>query len=367
MMNLAQIKSFLDTTYPLAYQESYDNAGLITGNLNQDITSALISLDCTEEVLDEAIAHNCNMVICHHPIVFKGLKKLTGANYVERVIIKAIKNDIAIYAAHTNVDNMHLGVNAKICEKLGLKNCTILAPSSGNLQKLYTYAPKANAEDVMQALFAVGAGIIGNYSECSFSTSGQGTFRPSAGANPKIGQAGGGREQVEEVKIEVIYPKHLKNKVMQALHALTYYEEKAYEVLDLANTNQYTGSGMMGSFDEAMSPLEVLQKVKNTFNCAVIKHTAILDKKVQKVAVCGGSGSFLVHNAIAAGADMYITSDIKYHEFFDADGQLIVADIGHYESEQFTGEIFMAAIREKFPNFAVLLSKGNSNPVKYFI
>jgi dinuclear metal center YbgI/SA1388 family protein len=366
-MTLQQIKTFLDNQYPLAFQESYDNAGLITGNLSQEITGVLISLDCTEAILAEAMAANCNMIVCHHPIIFKGLKKITGSNYVERVIIKAIKNDIAIYAAHTNVDNMHLGVNAKICEKLGLHNCSILAPTSGNLQKLYTYAPKANAEDVLQAVFAAGAGIIGNYSECSFVVSGTGSFKPGADAHPKIGQAGGPRELVDEVKIEVIYPKHLKNKVLQALSNLTYYEEKAYEILDLANTNQYIGSGMIGNLAQPMAADEFLRFVKNTFNCGVIKHTAILGKPIQKVAVCGGSGSFLTQNAIAAGADIYISSDMKYHEFFDADGQIIMADIGHYESEQYTGEIFLAAIQEKFPNFAVLFSKGNTNPVKYFI
>jgi dinuclear metal center YbgI/SA1388 family protein len=366
-MILQEIKTHLDNKYPLAFQESYDNAGLITGNVKQKITGILISLDCTEQILDEAMSNNCNMIICHHPIIFKGLKKITGANYVERVIIKAIKNDIAIYAAHTNVDNMHNGVNAKICEKLGLQNCSILAPTSGNLQKLYAYAPKLNADEVLSAIFATGAGVIGNYSECSFEVAGTGSFKPGANANPKIGKPNGQRELVDEVKIEVMYPKHLKNKVLQALNDLTYYEEKAYEVLDLANTNQYIGSGMVGDLQQPMQANDFLQMLKKTFNCGVIKHTALLGKPIQKVAVCGGSGSFLTHNAIAARADIYITSDLKYHEFFDADGEIILADIGHYESEQYTSEIFLAAIQEKFPNFAVLFSEGNTNPVKYFI
>ena len=352
---------------PVIYQESYDNSGLQVGDPMQVITGILLTLDVTEAILDEAMERGCNMIVAHHPLIFSGIKRLAGRTYIERVIHKAIKNDIIIYAAHTNLDNMYNGVNAKIAEKLGLKNTSVLSQSSDTLSKLYTYAPTEHADKLRDALFAAGAGHIGNYAECSFNTGGNGTFRPGERANPVIGEPGGEREWVGEVKIEVLVPKHREAQVIQALMACDFYDEKAYELIAIKNTNQHIGAGLIGNLLVAMEETAFLSFLKQQMATECIRHTALLNKKITKVAVCGGSGSFLLKDAINAGADIFITGDFKYHQFFDADGKIIIADIGHYESEQYTVEIFKALFNEKFPNFAILLSNLSTNPVKYFL
>lgn len=364
-----QVKHFisaLEAFAPPIYQESYDNCGLQVGNPEDEVKGILLSLDVTEVILEEAMQHGCNMIIAHHPLIFSGLKKITGRNYVERVVQKAIKNDISIYAAHTNLDNMHNGVNAKIAEKLGLVNCSILSPKAGILSKLHTYAPVGAAGKVRDALFMAGAGNIGNYYECSFSTSGIGSFRPGVGTNPAIGSAGGARETVDEVKIEVLVPKDKEGSVLKALFENHPYEEVAYELVAIQNPNQDIGAGIVGYLEHPTDEGAFLEHIKEKMKATCIRHTALRRKYIQKVAICGGSGSFLLKDAIAAGADIFITADYKYHQFFDAEGRIIIADIGHFESEQFTPEIFEAILKENFPNFAILLSKLTTNPVKYF-
>lgn len=363
-MKLKEITAYLESIAPLAYQESYDNAGLICGDEQMEIRAALICLDSTEAVIDEAISLGCNLVIAHHPIVFSGLKKLNGKNYIERVIIKAIKNDIAIYAAHTNLDNVHNGVNAKIAEKLNLKNCRVLAPQKNILKRLITFGPKENAEDIRSALFLAGAGHIGNYKECSFNSSGTGTFQATEGANPYLGEIGK-RFEGEEVKIEVIYPQIIESKVVKALLKSHPYEEVAYDLISLSNPSQQIGAGMIGELEKEMEEEEFLKALKLKMQAGCIRHTALRGKKVKKIAVCGGSGSFLLPVAIGLQADVFITADFKYHQFFDADGHLLIADIGHYESEQYTMELFYEILNKKFRTFALRLTKINTNPIKY--
>lgn len=365
-MIVKDLLQFLQTIAPLSLQEEYDNAGLLTGNEETICTGALISLDCTEQIVQEAIDKNCNLIIAHHPIVFKGLKKINGNNYVERTIITAIKNDIAIYAIHTNLDNVLAGVNGKIADLLGLQNIQILSPKNNILQKLAVFVPKEYAEKLINALFAAGAGNIGNYSECSFSTSGTSTFTAGEGANPFVGKIGR-RETGEEVKIEVIFPAWLQNDILKAMKANHPYEEVAHDIYNLNNKYQETGSGIIGTLAEPVDERELLMKLSIAFKLKVIKHTALLEKKCQKIAVCGGAGSFLISKAKTAGADVYITSDIKYHEFFDADGKMLLADIGHYESEQFTIDLLYDLLSNKFPNFALLKTGVNTNPVQYFV
>jgi dinuclear metal center YbgI/SA1388 family protein len=365
-MLVKDIIAVLERFAPLAYQESYDNSGLQVGDVNAEVKGILLSLDVTEEILDEAMQRGCNMVVVHHPIIFSGLKRITGRNYVERVVLKAIKNDIAIYAAHTNLDNVRNGVNARIAKKLGLQNTAILQMKMDTLSKLYTFAPQNAADKVRDALFAAGAGDIGKYRECSFNMNGTGTFKPDKDADPAIGEAGGPREWVDEVKIEVIVPRHKETQVMKALFDAHPYEEVAFEFIELANPNQELGAGMIGTLPEAMEPEAFLKFLKDTMQTNCIRHTALLGKKIKKLAICGGSGSFLLKEAIGAGADVFITGDFKYHQFFDAEGRIVIADIGHYESEQFTVEIFEELLKEKFPNFAILLSNYKTNPVKYF-
>lgn len=364
-MKVKDITGYLETIAPRAHQESYDNSGLLTGEPGQEVTGVLITLDCIEEVVNEAIDKKCNLIIAHHPIIFKGLKKITGSNYVERTILKAIRNHIAIYAIHTNLDNVHTGVNRKIAEKIGLKNLKILAPKTDTLTKLVTFIPKADTEKVLQALYAAGAGQIGEYKNCSFQTEGTGTFMPVGNANPHIGEVNK-QERVNEDRAEVIFPTYMEGQIVAALKSAHPYEEVAYYLTRLTNVNQEVGSGMIGELEQPLEPIEFLKRLKSSMNLTAIRHTRLLDRKVKKVAVCGGSGSFLLPQAIRSGADFFVTADFKYHEFFDAEGKITISDIGHYESEIFTKELLGEILNKKFPTFAVNFSATDTNPVRYF-
>jgi len=368
-MKIKTILNEIEQFAPSYYQENYDNCGIQVGNAQIECNGVLITLDITENVLNEAIAMGCNLIVAHHPLIFSGLKKITGKNYVERVIMKAIKHDIVLYAAHTNIDNVKNGVNAKIAEKIGLINTKILAPSrSHKLCKFNTYVPIGLADQVKEAIFSVGGGKIGNYSECAFEMTGVGTFKPSDSANPKIGEPGGIREQVKEVKIEALIPEYLSNSVLQAVRNVGFYEEVAYELIPLQNTDQNIGAGMIGELKQPMELMVFLSHLKQAMKTDVIKFTPINGiSEIKTVALCGGSGSFLYPTAQQQSADIFITADYKYHQFFEAENDTIIADIGHYESEQYTVEIFYDILIGKFPNFAVILSSTNTNPINYFI
>jgi len=364
-MKLYEITSFLEDFAPLDYQEGYDNSGLIVGKQGQEITKAIISLDCTEAIIDEAIQSGVNLIISHHPIVFKGIKRFNEADYVERILSKAIKNDIALYAIHTNLDNIQQGVNKRIMDQLGVEKPTILAPKNQILKKLTVFVPEENALQLRNALFTAGAGNIGNYSECSFNIQGTGTFLPKENSNPTLGEIGM-RENVQETSIEVIYPSPLERKILIAMFQHHPYEEIAYNIYSLTNSFQEVGSGMIGNLKEAYSSQEFLKFVKERMQVSVIRHTQELNKPIQRIAVCGGAGSFLLKQAIRAGADAFISADFKYHEFFDADEKVMIADIGHFESEQFTQHLLLEKIQNKFPNFAIRITFENTNPVKYY-
>ena len=365
-MNIRELISVLEKFAAPELQEEYDNAGLITGNASWECTGALCTLDVTVDVIREAKEKNCNLVVAHHPIIFKGLKRITGKNYVEQVVIDAIKADIAIYAAHTNLDNILLGVNGRIAAKIGLVKTSILQPKYKMLRRLITFAPVDQAEKVRQAVFAAGAGHIGQYSECSFNSEGTGTFKAGPGADPFVGEPGK-QHQERETKIEIVYPFYLETQVVEALVSHHPYEEVAYDIFTMDNVHFGIGAGIIGSLEEAVEEKEFLKLIKNTFRTGVVRHTPFTGKKIKKVAVCGGAGSFLIRKAIAMGADLYVTADIKYHEFFDAEGKILLADIGHYESEQFTVDLLHDLLVEKFPTFAVLKSGVNTNPVQYFV
>jgi dinuclear metal center YbgI/SA1388 family protein len=361
---IKDVTVFLETWAPKSLQESYDNCGLLTGSPSDKVEGVLVTLDCTEEVVDEAIAQRCNLIVAHHPIIFKGLKKLTGASYIERTIIKAIRNNIAIYAIHTNLDNVISGVNRKICDKIGLTGIKILAPKADTLSKLVTFIPKDQTETVLAALHEAGAGQIGNYKNCSFQVEGTGTFQPNDQANPAIGSSGK-QEHVSENRVELIFPSHLNGQMMDALRKSHPYEEVAYYLSSLSNENQEVGSGMIGELDEALEPKEFLKRLKIRMDLQVVKHTRLLDKPVKKVAVCGGAGSFLLSHAIRAGAQFYISADFKYHEFFDAENRIVIADIGHYESEVYTKELLQEVLSKKFTTFAINFSRTDTNPISY--
>ncbi len=364
-VKLFEITSVLEKLAPLSLQEHYDNAGLLLGDAGQDITMALLCLDVTEQVVDEAISIGCNLIISHHPVIFSGLKRLTGNNYTERILLKAIRHNIALYAAHTNIDNILNGVNFRIAARLGLQHVNVLLPKGELLMKLYTFVPESHVNEVRDALFAAGAGSIGNYDECSFGTIGTGTFRGNTATNPFVGTIGK-RHYEKEVRLEVIFPGWLQEKVIEALLQHHPYEEVAYDLVSLKNLSSLVGAGLTGMLETPLEPAAFLKQLKDNMNVQVVRHTRLIPKKISKVAVCGGAGSFLLDQAIKAGADIFISADFKYHQFFDADDRIMIADIGHFESEQFTPEIFAEVLREKFPTFAVHFTTVDTNPINYF-
>jgi dinuclear metal center YbgI/SA1388 family protein len=365
-MKIGQLLKAIEVFAAPELQEEYDNAGLITGSQDWVCSGVLCALDVTTNVLQEAVRQNCNLVVVHHPIVFKGLKRFTGRTYVEQVIIQAIKADIAIYAAHTNLDNVVLGVSHTMAKKLGLINTKVLQPKKGMLRRLITFAPYDKAEAVRDAVFKAGAGHIGQYSECSFNSEGTGTFKPEEGADPYVGEVGK-RHEEKELKIEIVYPFYLEEQVVAALIAAHPYEEVAYDIFAMANVHFGIGAGVIGELKLAVSEEAFLKMLKDSFDLQVIRHTALRGKPVQKVALCGGSGAFLIKTALSKGADVYISADVKYHEFFDAEGRMVIADIGHHESEQFAVDLLHELLLEKFPTFAVLKTSVNTNPVHYFM
>jgi len=361
---IRQITGIIEEFAPLSYQESYDNAGLQVGNPDAGVESALVCIDVTEAIVDEAIALGAGLIVAHHPLIFGGLKRLTGASYVERTVMKAISHNIAIYAAHTNLDAMAHGVNRVICDKIGLTNTRILSPARNELVKLVTYVPVAHTDKVRDAIFEAGAGCIGNYDCCSYNIEGYGTFRANGDAHPFVGQKGGLHREAES-RLETVLPSAMQGRVLKAMLEAHPYEEVAYDIFKLENSYLEVGSGMIGQLATPVDELTFLQHVKEQFGCKVIKHTALLNRTVQKVAVCGGSGSFLMRTAMSHKADVFVTADVKYHDFFNTENQIVVADIGHYESEKFTKELIRDIIRKKMITFAVHLTGINTNPINY--
>lgn len=365
-MKIKDIIAALEEIAPLSLQEKYDNAGLITGDENADLRGVLISLDATMAVVEEAIDKGCNLIVSHHPIVFSGLKRITGKNYVQKAVINAIKNDIALYAIHTNLDNVLNGVNGKIAELLELRNISVLAAKENQLKKLYTFVPLTHADKVRQSLFDAGGGHIGRYDECSFNAEGFGTFKGDSGTNPFAGRPGELHRE-NEIKVEVIFPAWIESRILKNLLVAHPYEEPAFDIIAVENRFPSIGSGIIGEMKEPLDERSFLEVLKEKFKLNVIRHTRLLNREVSKVAVCGGAGSFLISSALSAGADVLITSDVKYHEFFDANDRMLIADIGHYESEQFTINLLQEFLEQKFPTFAILKTEVNTNPVRYFL
>ena len=364
MTRIKDIVNYIEQIAPLAYQEDDDNAGLVVGEPSVPVTGVLICLDITESVLQEAKAKNCNLIIAHHPIIFRPINQLTGRSYVERCITYAIKQDIALYTLHTNLDNVAQGVNRQIAQTLGLNNLSILLPKPGTLSQLTTFIPHASIDPVLQALHAAGAGRIGDYTHCNFVTTGIGSFRPNSTANPSVGTAGQS-EKVEEARIEVIFPSQLETPVLRALQAAHPYEEVAYYIHKLKNTDARVGAGMVGTLPQALNSQAFLEYLKVKMRLTLIKHTAPMDRPIKRVAVCGGSGSFLIQEAILKQVDALVTADVKYHDFFKAEGQILIVDIGHYESEVGTKLLIHTLLSEKFASIVLLNCETVTNPVYY--
>jgi dinuclear metal center YbgI/SA1388 family protein len=363
-MKLKDLCTYLDSAVPLSFQESYDNCGLQVGLPDTELTSALLTLDVTESVLDEAIASGCNLIISHHPLIFNGIKKLTGRTATERIILQAVKNNISVYSAHTNLDVLQYGVSYKMAEKLHLKNIRVLSPLSGRLLKLVIYIPVAHLDIVRNAIFDAGAGVTGNYDSCGFTTEGTGSFRGNEKSNPFAGEKGKLHNE-KEIRFETVLFSHLKEKVIAALLAAHPYEEVAYDIYSLENENGETGLGCVGEFEQPVGESEFLKSVSEIFGAEGIRYSLLTGKKLKKIALCGGAGSSLLRDAIAAGADVFVTSDIKYHNFFDAENKILLVDAGHYETEKFATEVLKDLIIKKFPKFAVRFSETNTNPINY--
>lgn len=364
MILIKDVVSYLESIAPSRLQEGYDNAGLIVGEYETEVKGILICLDSIEATIDEAIASGTNLIVAHHPIVFKGLKRFNGNSYVERTVIKAIKNDIAIYAIHTNIDSVINGVSAKIAEKLGVENVSVLSPKETDRLKLETYVPVSKVKEVLNALFAAGAGAEGDYSDCSFTADGMGSFRPGVGADPYVGEVGE-LHQEPETKVEVTFSSSLKSKIIRELYAAHPYEEVAYNVFKLENISRNEGLGVVGTLASSIDVDVFLNRIKTNMKAGVVRYTQPVKKEVKRIAICGGSGSFLLSAAKKAGADLFLTADFKYHEFFDAENEIVIADIGHYESEQYTSELLYDFLTQKFSTFAIRISAINTNPVNY--
>jgi dinuclear metal center YbgI/SA1388 family protein len=363
-MQLKEIISVFEQAAPFALQETYDNSGLQTGNPGMEISAALICIDVTEEVIAEALRLKANLIISHHPLIFNGIKSLTGRNSIERILIRALKEDIAILSVHTNFDSISKGVSFKICEVLNLNNLQVLDPLKNALVKLVFFVPVEQAVYVREKVFEAGAGVIGNYDMCSFNTSGEGSFRANENTNPFVGDKG--KLHLEkEIRVETILPESHIDLVVSALLKAHPYEEVAYDLYPLSNKYQSAGMGMTGELGEEMDEKEFLEYLKEKFNPGCIRHTNFLKRKIKKVAVCGGNGSFLLSKAIACGADVFVSGDFKYHQFFEAENKILIADIGHYESEQFTKELFYELLIKNYPKFALYLSAVNTNPINY--
>ena len=364
-----KIKEFInqfEKIIPIKQAEDFDNVGLLCGNPDREISGILITHDALEAVIDEAIETNFNLVVCFHPIIFSGLKSITGKNYVEKAVLKALENKIAIYAIHTAFDNDYFGVNYKICEVLGLKNQQILMPKKNQLKKLEVYIPVDSAENLKNALFKAGAGNIGFYDECSFTINGDGTFRPLEGSNPVTGNINE-RENANEVLVSVIFEDFKKNQILSAMKQNHPYEEVAYQLISLDNENHYTGLGRFGDLETEMEAADFLQFVKGKFDLKVIRHSSLINKKIKRVGVLGGSGASGIKAASASKCDAYLTGDVKYHDFFAAEDKMMICDIGHFESEQFVSQQLFEILSEKFTTFAIAKTTIKTNPVNYFI
>ena len=363
-MKLAEFCKYLDTAVPLSFQEEYDNSGLQIGLPESDVSSALLTIDITEEVMDEAVKKGCNLIVSHHPLIFKGLKKITGRSYTERILTRAIKENIAIYSAHTNLDSVNFGVSRKMASELNLKNVNVLVPLKNRLLKLVTFIPESHLEEVRSALFEAGAGVIGNYDKCGFTVAGNGSFRAGVNTNPYAGEIGKTHSE-KEIRLETILFSHAKPDVIKALLDVHPYEEAAYDLYPLDNENCEAGLGCTGEFDQPISESDFLKLISSTFKAGGVRYSKLTGREVKRVALCGGSGASFIGNAIGSGADAFVTADIKYHNFFDADNMILLVDTGHFESEKFTTEILYDLIIKKFPKFAVRFSETNTNPINY--
>ena len=365
MLKAGEVVKKLESIAPLSYQESYDNSGWITGDPDEEVQAVLVALDLTMEVLEDAIENGENLIITHHPLIFKPISQLVKGDPVQEMLMKAIKHDIMIYAAHTNLDNAWDGVNRELANRIGLQNFRILQSHSDILKKLVVFVPENYAEDVRSAIFKAGAGNIGDYDSCSYNLQGRGSFRAGENADPFAGEKEEYHFEAEQ-RIETVVPVHLLDDVLTAMEQAHPYEEVAHDVFPLDNKHDRVGAGALGELPEELPTEDFLQMIKEKLDVKILRYAGNLPDKIKNVAVSGGAGSFLIRDAIGAKADVFITADLKYHDFFQAGNRILLVDAGHFETEQFTKHLIRDLLTENFSNFAVRISQVNTNPVNYF-
>ena len=365
-MTISEFIRQLSTKIRFSYAEDFDNVGLLCGRPEQELRGVLVCHDALESVVQEAIEKGCNCIVAFHPIIFSGLKSITGKSYVERAVMLALENKIAIIAVHTAWDNDFYGVNHGIAKALGLRHLQVLIPKKDALSQLRFFVPVEAAEQVRSAIFATGAGTIGQYADCSFNIHGTGTFLPLEKASPAYGEVGTW-EQVSEMEVQILVENWQLPAAIQAMKDAHPYEEVAYYVTSLRNENHHAGLGQFGLLDEEMSAQEFLSECRAVFDVPVIRTSSHFTGRIRKVAVLGGSGASGISAAKKLGCDAYVSSDFKYHDFFQGDENFLLADVGHFESERFVSQQLADVISNILPTFAVLKSETKTNPVNYFL
>ncbi len=358
---IGDLSSALESVAPSLYAESYDNVGLLVGRSEWKCEKVLVALDITEAVVQEAIEKGVQAIVAHHPVIFGGIQRLTGEDTAQRAIELAIKHSIALLACHTNLDAIEGGVSYRMAQAISLVNVRTLQPRSGLLWNLIVYVPAESAETLLEALWEAGAGKMGAYDECAFRSHGLGSFRPKEGAHPHNGVIGE-RAFADEIRLELLVPEGARKKVHQCMMEHHPYEEIAHSWLKHDGVHHSVGFGAIGQWDACDWP-EAVRRIKTAFGVASFRHTMPIASDYRTVAVCGGAGADLLAQAKSQQAELFITSDITYHRYFGADDRLVFIDIGHWESEQHAMELLIDIVREKFPNFAVLKSETNTNPM----
>lgn len=367
-MLIKEIIDAIESIAPLPLQEEWDNCGVQVGPTDNECTGVMVCVDCTPVVVEEAIAMNCNLIVSHHPLIFGGIKQLTGKTEAERCVINAVTAGLTIYSSHTALDNSPNGISHRMASLLGLEDVDVLVPREADQLKLVAYVPVSKLDDVRLALFDAGAGAIGNYDFCSFATDGRGSFRALDGANPYVGEVSQLHFE-DESRLEVLLPRWKRRDVELALRQVHPYEEPAYEFSEVVAASRPAGSGCVGHLPQPMTVAQLALFAKERFGCQAVRlscyHGDPMVHTVRRVAVCGGAGGSFIGAVKRSGADAYITADLRYHDFVDYGKRLALIDVGHFNSEQCAKEIFYQLICEKFPNFAVHTSKNEKNPIQY--
>jgi dinuclear metal center YbgI/SA1388 family protein len=372
MPTIRDIADALEQWAPPGSAQSYDNVGLQVGDASRSVERAVLALDCTPAVVEEAERQGAELIITHHPLLFQPLSAVTTDDYESAVALRLAEAGIALYSAHTNLDAAPGGVSFALAKRLGLTDVGFLDGFDETLYKLATFVPADHFDAVRSALADAGAGRIGDYEACAFAHEGTGFFRPGDAANPHIGTAGGDLESADEVKLEVEVARWDLGGVLGALQDAHPYEEVAYDVYPVQQKNSRAGLGAVGRLASPESLSDFLGRVADRLDAGSLRYAGPDEATVERVAVCGGAGSDFVGQALAAGADAYVTADVKYHEFFEALGpdgvpQLAFIDAGHYETEALTEALLRDWLADRFNDVDWQRTGVRTSPMQTFV